>query len=164
LISDPVQFEDLRLDWDRAGFLVGECVARIIASDRELDLTLNECWGDGLQPVIDPQLDREANLTGGMLVEKMGDLVKHGERQKGTPVLDSEWKAGDRVEIVFPGHEADPHPAGILVTGELMDEEGNCFVIFSAVEDGVVRDDLRFRINAALLRRPPEGRPRSSLL
>lgn len=159
LISDPVQFEDLRQNWHKAGYLVEECVARILASDKELDLILNECWVDGLQPVIDPQFDREANLTGGMPVVKMRDIVEQREKQSGTPVPDSDWKAGDRVEIVFPGHETDPHPTGILVTGELIDDEGNRFVIFSAVEDGVVRDDLRFRINPELLRRPSEDVP-----
>jgi hypothetical protein len=151
LISDPTKFEALYENWNSVGYKTRKCTLKIVENDKELDLYLIAFFSDGMQPIIDPHFDKNKDLAKGVYISDIEDLKNETQTQTGILNPDGLWKAGDRVKVVFPNVETDNYARGILLTDEFVDDTNTTCVIFRPIEDGIVREDLQFKMPAKLL-------------
>jgi hypothetical protein len=153
LIADPNQFETLHASWNKAGYEIGQCSLQILETDEKVDLYLSSFFEDGMQPIIDPEFDENKDLITGIYISDIKQSTERDNEHTYTGSDHPNWKAGDRVKIVFPEVQTDNPPIGILVMDEFIDEEGEPCVIFSAIEDGILRNDLTLKVPPKLLER-----------
>ncbi len=153
LISDPAQFETLHNNWNDAGFNIGKCAFKIIESDKDLDQFLPAFFSDGMQPVLNPKFDENKNLVEGIIFSDIKDFIENSESQQLIPPKEPAWKTGDIVKVVFPNRRSKKIPLGKLVSDEFLDDSGVPCVMFAAIESGIVREDLTFKIPSRLLER-----------
>lgn len=156
LISDPTSFDNIHSNWNNTGYQIGDCVLKIIENDKELDLYLSSFFADGIQPIIDPFFKTNQELEKGIYVKDFEEFkqqvtAKDDTTYSYTLTQDGIWKAGDRVKVVFPDVKVDNHARGILLTDEFTDEDGESLAFFRPIEDGIVREDLMFKIPTKLL-------------
>jgi hypothetical protein len=151
IISNPLQFEKLHKNWHQAGYKIGKCTLKIIENDKELDLYLMAFFSDRMQPIIDPYFDEEKELEKGIYISDFEDLKEEKNKQSGIVNPDGVWKAGDRVKVVFPDVVTDKFARGIVLIDEFIDETNESCILFRPIEDGVVRDDLQFKMPSRLL-------------
>lgn len=152
LISDPTKIEALYENWQKAGYPIGDYIFKIIEDDKELDAYLIGFFAEKMQPIIDPMFDEDMELQLGIYLVDIEDIKN--EEHVSSVVLnpdDAVLKAGDRVKVVFSSVETDKHAQGILLTDEFIDEQGEPSVIFRPIEDGIVRDDMQFKMPANLI-------------
>ncbi|MCD0489961.1 caspase family protein [Pedobacter sp. MC2016-14] len=155
LISDPTSFDNMHGNWNDAGYQIGNCALKIIESDKELDLYLNSFFADGIQPIIDPFFKTNQELEKGIYVKDIEELkqqaaVKDNTKHSYTFAQDGTWRAGDRVKVVFPNVKSDKHATGVLFTDEFTDENDEPCAIFRPIEDGIVREDLAYKMPTKL--------------
>jgi len=146
LISDPTKFDDFHSNWNNSGFAIGKCSLRIIESDKDFDLYIIAFFKDGMQPIIDPLFDKDKELTSGIYIKDIEEIVEENKRMSGTLLKDATWKAGDRVKVVIPEARKDKFPEGTILTDEFIDETGEKRVIFCPIVEGVQRQDLAMAI------------------
>jgi hypothetical protein len=151
VIANPGEFEALHANWNKVGFSVGLCSLRILESDERVDIYFRSFFDDGMQPIIDPQFNEKQEITGGIHIADSKQLEAEAKKRVYHISSDPRWKAGDRVRIIFPEVDTDNPPFGILITDEFVDDEGELCSIFSAIEDGQVRDDLTLKVPTKLL-------------
>ncbi|SHN41244.1 caspase family protein [Chitinophaga sp. CF418] len=151
LISDPTKMEELYANWNQAGFGTEKFMFKIIEDDKELDLYLIDFFANGMQPIIDPYFDENKELLQGTYISDIESLQDLGNRSQGKLNPDGLLKAGDRVKVVFPNVETDKFARGILLTDEFIGEDNISYVIFQPIEDGIVLENMKYKIQAQLM-------------
>lgn len=152
LVSNPLEFGELFQNWKKAGYHAEKYSITIIETDKELDLHLISFFDEGMQPIIDPYFDEQKELVRGIYITDFREVKELAAAASFPLNRVGEWKAGDRVEIVFPEVNTDRHPTGILLTDEFNDEGERC-VIFCPIEDGAMLAHLKYKMPVRLLKR-----------
>lgn len=80
MISDPLGFDVAVENWKQAGFELGDVQLHIIKSDQEFDNCVRDIFAADLLPIIDPVLDRNANLVQGIYIEDFHEIMKQKKR------------------------------------------------------------------------------------
>ena len=159
LISDPFNFNNFYENWHLAGFKIKDCGIKILRNDLEFDHYIARFFEQGMQPIIDPLFDRNADLVKGYYISSMQEIIANSMKNeaKGNdtlkPMDNPQWKKGDEVIIDFPDVEQEKYPTGILLEDEMIDETGERCVIFRPVEDGKELKDLTYKMPSRLLKK-----------
>ncbi|HAF32598.1 MULTISPECIES: caspase family protein [Sphingobacterium] len=155
LISDPTLFDEMHSNWNEHGHQIGQCALKIIENDKDLSIYLDNFFSDGVQPIIDPIFKSEQELEEGIYIKDIEKLnqqaINKDITHSYTPTKNANWKAGDRVKIVFPDIKTNEDLKGILLTDEFKDEINEQCVIFRPIEKGIIRDDMQFKMPTKLL-------------
>lgn len=155
LISDPLTLENYLNNWSKGGFVPTDFKVDIIKNDLEFEHYMHKCFKSGMQPIIDPIFDNNLDLVSGIYITSI-DLIKNmapsQEREtKFTYSKNPSWLKGDYVKVVFPEVKTDKHAEGILIDDEMINEDGEPFVLFRPIENDIEREDLLFTILSKLL-------------
>lgn len=153
IISDPFKFDDFHKNWNAAGYTIDKCELRIIKSDSELDHYLRAFLEDGMQPILDPMFDKEAELIKGYYISDFKDLLEKRKNERTYIIKEKKggFKEGQIVEVIFPGKKMDKFPTGILACDEFEDETGEMCSIFIPIEDGK-KLELSYKMPVKLFR------------
>jgi hypothetical protein len=156
VISEPRKIDVLAKSWQRAGIDTNGLTLRTLRSDHEVDTFLAQLFGDNMQPVLDPVLDRQKQLISGNPFRPIEDYArqKPGEEdddeQSGDSlhvVADPFWKKDELVEAEFPDESCeDKRLYGRLVYDEAETGAGLRVVIFQPVENGEPVADVQLVI------------------
>ena len=141
IISDPFRFDNFYENWKQSGFIISDCELKIIESDKEFGLNLLKFFEKEQQVIIDPEFDLNQNLIKGFPIVKHQDFIEKKKVKASDNALrgveNPRFLKGEKVKIVFPEIKQDKYPEGILLENELENEQGERFVVFQPVENGV---------------------------
>jgi hypothetical protein len=84
IITDPLKFDELYGNWKSCGYVDRPCTLQILENDKEVDFYLMGFFNDEMIPVLDPQFSPDKNLTEGLSIMKMNDIIamKHLFKRK----------------------------------------------------------------------------------
>ena len=153
LILDLTKFEELHKNWNEAGYHVGPCAIQIIETDKEFDLYLMVWLEQGMQPIVHPMFNRGQELVSGTYIKDTRYFTDDAEPQTYSYKENPEWRAGERVKVIFPEAKGDRVPEGVLLSDEFIDEHGESCVLWRPVEDGKELKDMSFKIPVKLFER-----------
>ncbi|GEM_PF-1283650 len=144
IITDPLKFDGFYENWTQAGFEIDECELKIIDNDKDFGLNLLRFFENGQKVIIDPEFDLEKNIINGFPIVKQQDLIEQKQKESKTEEFKSvnnpTLLKGDKVRVVFPDLEQEKYPEGVLLEDEMENEQGDRFVVFQPVENGVNLD------------------------
>lgn len=156
IITDPLKFDSFYENWTQAGFKIGECELKIIDNDKDFGLNLLRFFENRQMVIIDPEFDLEKNIINGFPIVKQQELIgqkqHESNKQQFKSVNNPIFLKGDKVKIVFPDLKQDKYPEGVLLENEMENEQGERFVVFQPVENGV-NLDLIYSMPTKLLRK-----------
>ena len=154
IITDPLKFDGFYENWTQAGFELDECELKIIDNDKDFGLNLLRFFEKGQKVIIDPEFDLGKNIINGFPIVKQQELIEQKQQESKTQEFKSVnnpiFLKGDKVKIVFPDLQQEKFPEGVLLEDEMENEEGQRFVVFQPVENGV-NLDLMYSLPSKLL-------------
>lgn len=80
MISSPLNLERYLNNWSRGGIELPEYTLTIIESDEAFDILVTQLLSDGIAVFIDPEIDMNGQLTAGLDIQNLNELVDNPEQ------------------------------------------------------------------------------------